>query len=160
MALIGIVAVARNGAIGKGGDLAWRFPADMRFFKSQTVGHACLMGAHTWRSLGKPLKDRLNIVMSRTLQIEPQPGLIVLRDKTSVLSLADYLACDLFIIGGAQIYRLFQNEIEKWIVTEVPLVVEEADTSMPEDFLRNFRVTGEQEEELEGDLRVRFYERV
>src|SRR2546423_14615156 len=107
MSIIGIVAVDKNHAIGKGGGLPWHYSADMKFFKRQTVGHACVMGRRTWASLKKPLPQRLNIVLSRESEIEAQPSVIVMRDKPSVLSLKDYLACDLYIIGGAQIYRAF-----------------------------------------------------
>src|SRR5918999_795869 len=98
MAIIGIVAVDQNGAIGKGGGLPWHYPADMKFFKQQTMGHACVMGYRTWRSLKKPLKERLNIVLSRKSEVEPQPSVVVVRDILSILSLNDYLSCDLFVI--------------------------------------------------------------
>jgi dihydrofolate reductase len=158
MTIIGIVAVDRNGAIGKGGTLPWHYSADLRFFKQQTVGHACVMGWRTWRSLKKPLKERLNIVLSRSSEIEPQESVIMLRDRLSVLSLRAYLGCDLFIIGGEQVFRAFQNDIERWIVTEVPLAVEDADTFMPEDYLEGFSPTDSLA--LEENLRVTFYERI
>ena len=157
MAIIGIVAVDRQLAIGKGGKLPWHYPADLRFFKSQTTGHVCVMGYRTWASLKRPLPNRLNIVLSRTRELEPQSGLILLRDKESVLSLRPYLACDLFIIGGAEIFQAFAEEIEKWIVTEVPLTVEGADTFMPESFLEGFEPYDQRE--LEEDLRVTLYQR-
>ena len=158
MAIIGIVAVDRNGAIGKGGGIPWHYSADMKFFKQQTTGHACVMGRRTWLSIKKPLKDRLNIVLSRSSEIESQPSLIVLRDKISVLALKPYLACDLYVIGGQQIFRAFLNEIDKWIVTEIPLAVEDADTFMPEDFLQGFKSF--RSLQLEEGLRVNFFERI
>jgi dihydrofolate reductase len=157
MAIIGIVAVDKNGAIGKAGTLPWHYSADLRFFKSQTIHNACVMGQRTWRSLKKPLKERLNIVLSRSSDVEPQESLIVLRDRESVLSLKPYLTCDLFVIGGAQIFRAFQNDIERWIVTEVPLIVEGADTFMPQDYLQGFKATDSLS--LEENLKVTFYER-
>ena len=156
MAIIGIVAVDRNGAIGKGGSIPWHYSADLKFFKQQTTGHTCVMGHRTWLSLKKPLPNRLNIVMSRRAEIEPQESVIVLRDKLSVLSLKTYLACDLFIIGGEQVYRTFLDEIEKWIVTEIPLTVEDADTFMPQDYLRGFKP--DDSRQLEENLKVTFYE--
>lgn len=157
MAIIGIVAVDRQRAIGKGGKLPWHYSADLKFFKSQTTGAACVMGYRTWVSLKRPLPNRLNIVLSRSRDVEPQEGVILLRDSLSVLSLRPYLACDLFIIGGAEIFSAFSQEIEKWIVTEVPLTVEGADTFMPENFLEGFKAYDSQQ--LENDLRVTFYER-
>jgi dihydrofolate reductase len=157
MTVIGIVAVDSNGAIGQGGTLPWHYSADLRFFKQQTTGHACVMGRRTWLSLKKPLKERLNIVLSRSSEIEPQDSVIVLRDSHSVLSLKPYLACDLFIIGGAEVFRAFQDYIERWIVTEVPLTVEGADTFMPVDYLQGFRPVDSLS--LEENLKVTFYER-
>ncbi|HEX8130849.1 MAG TPA: dihydrofolate reductase, partial [Pyrinomonadaceae bacterium] len=66
MSIIGIVAVDRNGAIGKGGSIPWHYSADMKFFREQTTGHACVMGRRTWASLNRPLKGRLNVVLSRS----------------------------------------------------------------------------------------------
>jgi dihydrofolate reductase len=157
MAIIGIVAVDRHGAIGKGGSIAWHYSADLKFFKQQTTGNVCVMGYRTWLSLKKPLPNRLNIVMSRRAEIESQESVILMRDKLSVLSLRPYLSCDLFIIGGREVYSSFQGEIEKWIVTEIPLAVEDADTFMPEDYLRGFKPYDSLE--LEENLKVAFYER-
>ena len=157
MAIIGIVAVDQNGAIGKQGGLPWHYSADMKFFKRQTTGHACVMGYRTWRSLKKPLKDRLNIVLSRKSEVEPQPAVVVVRDIVSVLSLKEYLSCDLFVIGGEQVYRSFLPHVDKWLVTEIPLAVEGTDTFMPGDYLQGFKPSGSQQ--LEENLRVMIYER-
>ena len=158
MATIAIVAVDKNRAIGRGGTIPWHYSPDMRFFKQQTLGHACVMGFHTWGSLKKPLKDRLNLVLSRSHDVEQGNGVIVLRDKESVLSIRDYLKCDLYIIGGEQVYRAFAEEIDRWVVTEVPTEAEGADTFMPEGFLNGYWRTSEVE--LEGGLKVGFHDRV
>lgn len=155
--LIGIVAMDRAWAIGKGGGLPWRFPADMKFFREQTTGHACLMGRKTWLTLKRPLPGRLNVVLSRGAEVEPRESVVWLRDHLSALSLAEYLRGDLYVIGGAQIYETFRAHISRWIVTEVPLTVEGADTFMPPDFLEGFRAYDSRR--LGEDLRVSFYER-
>lgn len=157
MAIIGIVAVSRNLAIGRGGKLPWHLPADLRFFREQTSGNACVMGHKTWLALKKPLPDRLNIVMSRRAEVKSQPGVILLRDKASVLFLKNYLTGHLFVIGGAEIYATFSQDIDEWIVTEIPRTVEDADKFMPEDFLQNFSPYDNRQ--LEEDLRVIFYRR-
>src|SRR6476660_4583558 len=125
--IIGIVAVDRNGAIGKDGKLPWHYSADLKFFKQTTIGHACVMGHRTWLSIGKPLPNRLNIVLSRKANTEPGPDVVLLRDVNSVLKKAKELNCDLFVIGGEQVYGAFLPFIDKWIVTNVPLEVEGAD---------------------------------
>lgn len=140
MSIIGIVAIARNYAIGRGGKLPWHYSADLKFFKQTTTGSAVVMGFNTWKSLGKPLPNRLNIVLSRSENIEPQPNVILMRSSEEVIALSDYLNCDVFIIGGAKTFENFSGLIEKWIVTEVPLNVDDADTFMPTDFLDGFEL--------------------
>lgn len=142
MAIIGIIAIAQNYAIGRGGKLPWHYSADLKFFKQTTTGNAVVMGFNTWRSIGKLLPNRLNIVLSRSENIEPQPNVLLMRSNEEVVALSKYLNCDAFIIGGAKTYESFADLIEKWIVTEVPLTVEDADTFMPHDFLDNFEPEG------------------
>ncbi|HEX8068960.1 MAG TPA: dihydrofolate reductase [Pyrinomonadaceae bacterium] len=155
MSIVGIVAVDRRGAIGRGGALPWRYPADLKFFKEQTTGHAVLMGRRTWLSVGRPLPGRLNLVLSRAAAPAPQPGVVVLRDRQEVLALAPYLACDLFVIGGAQVYATLRADIERWLVTEVPEEVADADTFMPADFLAGF--ASAETRQLADNLRVTTY---
>jgi len=143
MTLIGIVAIAKNHAIGKGGKLPWHYPADLRFFKQATTGSAVVMGMNTWASIGKPLPDRLNIVLSRSGNIEVQPSVVLLRSKEEVIAISAYLNCDVFIIGGAKTYESFADVIDKWIVTEVPETIEDADVFMPANFTEAFDIQGE-----------------
>lgn len=155
MAVIGIVAIAKNFAIGKDGKLPWHYPADLKFFKQTTLGHAVVMGFNTWASIGKPLPKRLNIVLSRNSNVENQPNVLLLRSVEEVSALANYLNGDLFVIGGAETYRNFADAIDEWIVTEVPETAADADTFMPEDFLNNFDLA--ETKDLESGLRVKIY---
>lgn len=155
--IIGIAAVDRKGAIGKGGKLPWHYSADMKFFRETTTGHAVVMGRKTWLTIGKPLKNRLNIVLSRDTNIDPQESLIVLSDIESVLSFNNSLTTDLFVIGGAQIYEAFLPHIEKWIITEVPVTVQGADAFMPKGYLDGFEVV--ESKTLDDDLIVKFFNR-
>jgi dihydrofolate reductase len=155
--IIGIAAVDRKGAIGKGGKLPWHYSADMKFFRETTTGHAVVMGRKTWLTIGKPLKNRLNIVLSRDTNIDPQESLIVLSDIDSVLSFNNSLTTDLFVIGGAQIYEAFLPHIEKWIITEVPVTVQGADAFMPKRYLEGFEVVDSKS--IDDDLVVKFWER-
>jgi dihydrofolate reductase len=155
--IIGIVAVDRAGAIGKDGKLPWHYAADLKFFKETTTGNAVVMGHNTWRGLKNALPNRLNIVLSRQSEVAPHESVIVLRDTQSVLAMAKDMEGDLFVIGGAQVYRSFLPHIEKWIVTEVPLTIAGADTFVPENYLEGFQPAGSRE--LEANLTARFYER-
>jgi len=153
--IIGIAAVDRKGAIGKGGKLPWHYSADMKFFRETTTGHAVVMGRKTWLTLGKPLKNRLNIILSRDSNIEPQESLLVLSDVDSVISFSESLTTDLFVIGGAQIYSAFLPHIEKWIITEVPLTVSGADAFMPEGYREGFKKA--ESKDIGDDLVVKYF---
>ncbi len=155
--IIGIVAIARNYAIGKDGKLPWYYPADLKFFKQTTTGNAIVMGSNTWKSIGKPLPDRLNIILSRSREIEPQPNVLLLRSKEELIALTSYLKCDVFIIGGAKTYENFADVIEKWYVTEVPETVEDANVFMQIDFLDEFKEVGNHE--LDNGLVARTFSR-
>ncbi len=155
MAIIGIIAIAKNFAIGKDGKLPWHYSADLKFFKKTTTGNAVVMGFHTWKSIGKPLPKRLNIVLSRSNEIENQPRVLLVRSKEEITALAQFLKGDLFIIGGAKTYENFADVVEKWIVTEIPLTIEDADVFMRKDFLDEFELT--ETKELEDNLCVKIF---
>lgn len=155
MSIIGIVAIAKNFAIGKDGKLPWHYSSDLKFFRETTVGNTVVMGFHTWTSIGKPLPKRLNIVLSSKANLENRADVLLLRSKPEVLALANYLKGDLFIIGGAKTYENFADAIEKWIVTEIPLTIEDADAFMPSDFLNEFKL--QKTIELEWDLRTKVF---
>lgn len=155
--IIGIVAISKNYAIGKGGKLPWHYPADLKFFKETTTGNAVVMGANTWRAIGKPLPDRLNIVLSRSGRIETPPDVMKISSKDEVVALSQYLNRDVFIIGGANTYKEFADVIERWIVTVVPEHIDGADTFIPSDFLDEFEL--EETRDLGDELQVRLLHR-
>lgn len=156
--IIAIVAIAKNFAIGKDGKLPWHYPADLKFFKETTTGSAIVMGFHTWQSIGKPLPKRLNIVLSRRrAPLENLSRVLLVRSKEEVLALAGFLKDDLYIIGGAHTYREFADVIDKWLVTEIPVEIADADAFMPEDFLDDFELIDQME--LGEDLSVKAYQR-
>ena len=155
MAIIGIVAIAQNFAIGRCGKLPWHYSADLKFFKETTTGKTVVMGRKTFDSIGKPLPNRLNVVLSRSNAVNPK--LISVQNEEAVLDLSRYLTNDLFIIGGASLYELFSDTIEKWIVTEIPETIRDADTFMPKNFLESFELMGSKV--LEGNISAKFYTR-
>lgn len=155
--IIGIVAISENYAIGKNGRLPWHYPADLKFFKETTTGNAIVMGSNTWRSIAKPLPGRLNVVLSRTGNVDTPAEVMRLESRDEVIALSDLILKDLFIIGGAKTFEDFADAIDKWIVTEVPLTVDDADTFMPAGFLDDFDEV--ERLELGDDLRVRVLHR-
>lgn len=114
-----IVATDRNGGIGINNTLPWRLPEDLAFFKRTTSGHAIIMGRKTFDSIGRPLPNRRNIVVSRN------PGWS--HDGTERAgSLAEAVqlagAGEVFVIGGAQIYVDAVVLADKLIVTEIAAI--------------------------------------
>jgi dihydrofolate reductase len=113
-----IVAVAKNLAIGKGNELLWHIPEDLRHFKEVTMGHPVIMGKRTYESLPKkPLPGRKNIVIT-DIRDEDFPGC------TAVYSIADALKQvspeeEVFIIGGASVYKQFLPLAKRLYLTEV-----------------------------------------
>src|SRR5512141_340592 len=100
--IVGIVAIAKNYAIGKDGKLPWHYPADLKFFKETTTGNTVVMGANTWRSLRGPLPNRLNVVLTRSGNVETPPEVMVISRKDEVVALSQSPDRDVFIIGGAR----------------------------------------------------------
>ena len=140
MAIIGIIAISKNFAIGKDGKLPWHYSDDLKFFKETTTGNAIVMGSNTWRSIGRPLPNRLNIVLSKSGNIDAPATVMKLNTAHEVVELSKYLNRDVFIIGGAKTYEAFADVLDKWIVTYIPETIDGADTFMRKDFLDGFEV--------------------
>lgn len=98
-----IAAVGRNRALGKNNDLIWHLPADLRRFKSLTRGHHVIMGRKTYESLGKPLPNRTNIVVSRNEDYEAS-GCVIVSSLEEALQEAKSDP-NPYILGGAEIYK-------------------------------------------------------
>jgi dihydrofolate reductase len=122
MRIVALVACDLNGAIGKQGDLPWRLPSDLARFKQRTMGAPIIMGRKTYESIGRPLPGRLNIVISRTSNFE---GVIMARSPTAAVTACGDVE-EAFIIGGGEIYRLFDLDILE--LTVVQTAIEGADT--------------------------------
>lgn len=138
--IIGIVAISKNFAIGKNGKLPWHNRDDLQFFKETTTGNAIVMGSNTWRSIGRPLPNRLNIVITRSGNVDSPPNVLKLSSTEEIVELSKFLDRDVFIIGGAKTYEAFADVLDKWIVTHIPETIEDADTFMPENFVDGFEV--------------------
>lgn len=143
--IVGIVAISENCAIGKDGKLPWHYSADLKHFKETTMGGTIVMGSSTWRSIGRPLPGRLNIVISRSELQELPDGVILCHSKKQVLERAERADGEVFIMGGAGVYETFQDEIGRWIVTRIPEVIEDADVYMPLQFLDDFELIDRKE---------------
>lgn len=112
-----VVAVAENGIIGKDGDMPWRLPSDLKHFKQVTMGCPIIMGRQTWESIGRPLPGRVNIVISRSALDLPDGVVGVATPEEALVAAGD--AETVMIIGGGQIYKLFEPQAATIHLTEV-----------------------------------------
>jgi dihydrofolate reductase len=124
-----VVAVSRNGVIGRDGGLPWHISSDLKRFKSITMGKPVIMGRKTWESLPKrPLPGRPNIVITRQANYHAE-GATVVADVAAAISVAGK-AGEIAIIGGGEIYRAVFPMTDRIYLTEVDLEVE-GDTHFP-----------------------------
>ena len=136
-----IVAVADNLAIGKDNNLLWHISEDLKYFKRITGGHTVIMGRKTWESIGRPLPNRRNIVISRSLKVDSLAGAEVFGSLKSALATLPANE-EHFIIGGGEIYREALPLAEKLYITFVHITINDADTFFPEVEEREWREVG------------------
>ena len=122
-----IVAISKNRVIGDSNRLIWNLPADLKRFKEITTGHPIVMGRKTYESIGRPLPDRRNIVITRDKSYEVD-GCEVVNSIDEALLLT---GSDCFIIGGGEIYKQTLNVAEQIYMTLVDEEFE-GDTNFPE----------------------------
>ncbi len=127
--LIAMVAMTSDRVIGKGNDLPWHLPEDLKLFKRTTSGHPIVMGRKTYDSIGRPLPKRQNIVITRD-QSWSAEGVEVVYSPEAVRQL-ELMDEEVFIIGGAEIYSLFLPHIDELLVSHVYQEYE-GDTRFPE----------------------------
>lgn len=131
MILSSIVAVARNGVIGKDNGLPWRLPADLQYFKKVTSGHHIILGRKNYESIGRPLPNRVNIVLSRSPEFQA-PGCVVVSSLAAAIEVAKQAGeTECFIIGGAEIYRQAMSMIQRLYLTRIEEDFE-GDIAMPD----------------------------
>ena len=118
-----IVAAAENGAIGKDNALMWRLSADLKRFKEITTAHTIIMGRKTYESIGKPLPNRQNIVVSRAKNYEVA-GCKTAQNINDALKLAQ--SQEVFVIGGGEIYKQYLPIAQRIYLTVVHTVCADA----------------------------------
>lgn len=156
-----IVAIAQNGTIGDKNSLLWHIKEDMRFFRTTTSGHPVIMGRKTFESLGsKPLPKRTNIVITRAdREFE---GAFTAHSLEEAIRMAGADE-EIFIMGGAQIYREALSVADRMYITHVERDYE-GDTSFPEIDFAQWKlvdvVRHERGEEYESPFEFRTYDRV
>ena len=134
-----IAAVGKNGEIGANGKLPWpNIPDDMRNFREKTRGHTVIMGRKTFESIGRPLPDRTNIVVSRDKNYQA-PGCVTVHSVEQAL-MKTITEDETFIIGGAEIYSNAMQYVDKMYLTMVDGKFT-ADTFFPHIDLSEWKIT-------------------
>ncbi len=138
-----IVAVSSKGIIGREGGLPWHLPADLKHFKSTTMGHHLIIGRRTWEEVGKPLPGRTMVVVTRSRHFAPE-GAEVVRSVEQALEIAAEDA-EPFIGGGSQIYRiaLARDLVDRIYLTRIHAEVE-GDTFFPDFDLDEWELASEE----------------
>ncbi|GAE33254.1 dihydrofolate reductase [Halalkalibacter akibai] len=110
-----VVAMDRNQVIGKDNQLPWHLPADLKFFKKVTTGHTIVMGRKTYESIGRPLPNRHNVILTTNANYEAE-GCEVVHQVEDVLQMVNQDE-EFFIIGGTQVFSLFWDYVDRLYVT-------------------------------------------
>ena len=132
-----IVAIGKNNEIGKNNQLLWHIPEDLKKFKETTLGKTVVMGRKTYESIGKPLPNRHNIVLSKNLKMfsnNCNKKLEIYDDFSKIVEKYKNSVEEVFIIGGAQVYKkaLELGIVEKLYISHIDFSVDEADVYFPE----------------------------
>lgn len=147
-----VAAHARNRAIGLGGGMPWRLPADLARFKKLTMGAPVIMGRATFESIGRPLPGRFNIVMTRTPR-EGIPGALAYAGGPGEALAAAGDCPEVFVIGGGSVYRQFLDRADMLYITLVDAEIP-GDTFFPEYDVSAYSVVSR--ERREPDERNRY----
>jgi len=144
-----------DGIIGRKNELPWHLRTDLQRFKKITVGHPIIMGRKTFLSIGRALPGRINIVLSRTAELDPKDSfwdrddtmLLWAENRESALFFADVMSItkektDVFVIGGAEMYRIFDDLFNKIYLTEV--LTGDALSRKPDDAIFDYRIDNRQ----------------
>lgn len=129
-----IAAIGKNNELGKGNDLLWRLPADQKFFRETTKGHTVIMGRKTFESLGRPLPNRRNIVITRDKNYL-RHGVDVVHSLDEAINRVRTPLTqneEIFIIGGAEIYKQAMEQADRLYVTHIDTEDKDADVFFPE----------------------------
>ncbi len=131
MQLSAIVATDRRNTIGKDGDIPWYLPADLKFFKRTTLGHPVIMGRKTFRSIGRPLPGRTNIVLTRDPFFTATGVVVVHSLREALAHPAVTEATESFIIGGGELYTASLPMVSTVYKTIVGLDIPNGDAFFP-----------------------------
>jgi len=128
-----LVAMAKNRVIGRNNALPWQLPPDLKRFKELTMGHHIVMGRKTYESIGRPLPGRTSVIITRQPDYQVPGALVVasIDQALKVCSAGKEVDQEIFVIGGAQIYRQSLGLCQRIYITEIQQEFD-GDTLFPE----------------------------
>lgn len=132
MEIILIAAVSKDKVIGRQGGIPWKIKEDLNFFKEKTLNSPIIMGRATYESIGRPLPNRLNIVMTRSAKNTEGVTEVTSVEKAIEVASINRDSSRVYIIGGQNIYKEFLPIAHRMIITEVDLYIKDGDTFFPE----------------------------
>ncbi|MCJ8154966.1 dihydrofolate reductase [Chryseobacterium sp. SSA4.19] len=157
-----VVAIGENSGIGSDNQMLWHLPKDLKHFKEITSGHPVIMGRKTFESIGKPLPNRTNIIISRKNDWFEE-GVLIVGSIKEAIKFAKKIDDDIFIIGGGNIYQQTMDIADRIELTTVKANIE-ADTFFPEIDEKIWKKTNEvfheKDEKNQYDLYFQTYEKI
>lgn len=125
-----IAAIGKNNELGKGNNLLWHMPADMKHFKEKTSSHTVIMGRKTYESIGKPLPNRRNIIITRDRDYKTEGAEVKHSLEKAIRSVLN--EGEAFVVGGAEIYKQAMEYADKLYITHIEAEDKDADAFFPE----------------------------
>ena len=143
-----IAAMAKNRVIGRQGDIPWKIPGEQKIFKKFTLGHAVIMGRKTFESLGQPLRERTNIIVTRQKDYRAE-GCLVAHDLADAIKCCPADEDEAFVCGGGQLYHEALSLADRIYLTVIPREID-GDTYFPDISLSEFQVSQSESIQAEG----------
>ena len=163
MIISAILAVSNNGVIGIDIQLPWKLSDDLKFFKKTTLNSYIIMGRKSYESIGRPLPNRTNVIISRNLEYKTE-GCIIVHSIQEAINLAQRNnQKEIFIIGGATIYEQSINWIDRFYISRVDCEIKNGTAFFSMDLLNTWKKISSEKylknEKNEFDFEVNIYER-
>jgi|ERR1035437_1656695 dihydrofolate reductase len=126
-----IAAIGKNNELGKNNTLVWNMPTDLEFFRKTTSGHPVIMGRKTFESIGRPMPNRRNIIITRDLNYK-KDGIEIVHSLNEALNLLPNKNVEIFIIGGEEIFKQSMPLADKLYITHIDAEDKDASVFFPE----------------------------
>ncbi len=126
-----IAAIGKNNELGKNNTLVWNMPTDLKYFRETTSGHPVIMGRKTFESVGRPMPNRRNIIITRDLNYK-KDGIEVVHSLKEALDIVPHKNEEIFIIGGEAIFKESMSLADRLYITHINATDKDANVFFPE----------------------------